>query len=164
MRTVRYPLSDGNVGEPAAEAVINAITKEIEKRRDGVSPVHGSIKGYPYEVDEAAPSTMKDVMAATAAFQGETRAARVLPRPARMARAKELIAEYWKPPFTPPIACAPASYERQRGERVRLELDHRFHRQAADGRRRAGRGSRTERVRDRERPASRLTRSPSSKR
>jgi hypothetical protein len=106
MRTVRYPLSDGNVGKPAAEAVINAITKEIEKRRDGVSPVHSSIKGYPYEVDEAAASTMKDVMAATAAFQGETRAARVLPGPARMARAKELVAQYWKPPFTPPIALA----------------------------------------------------------
>jgi hypothetical protein len=106
MRTVRYPLSDGNVGEPAAEAVINAITKEIEKRRDGVSPVHGSIKGYPYEVDEAAASTMKDVMAATAAFQGEIRAVRVLSRVARMARAKELVAQYWKPPFTPPIALA----------------------------------------------------------
>ena len=106
MRTVRYPLSDGNVGEPAAKAVIKAITKEIEKRRDGVSPVHGSIKGYPYEVDEAAASTMKDVMAATAAFQGEIRAVRVLPRAARMARAKELVAQYWKPPFTPPIALA----------------------------------------------------------
>jgi hypothetical protein len=29
-----------------------------------------------------------------------------LPRPARMARAKELVAQYWKPPFTPPIALA----------------------------------------------------------
>ena len=106
MRTVRYPLSDGDVGKPAAKAVIKAITKEIEKRRDGLSPVHGAIKGYPDDVDEAAASTMKDVMTATATFQGETRAARVLPRPARMARAKELVAQYWKPPFTPPIALA----------------------------------------------------------
>ncbi len=106
IRTVRYPLSDGDVGKPAAKTVIKAITKEIEKRRDGLSPVHGSIKGYPDNVDEAAASTMKDVMTATAAFQGETRAARVLPRPARMARAKELVAQYWKPPFTPPIALA----------------------------------------------------------
>jgi Tetratricopeptide Repeats-Sensor len=106
LRTVRYPLSDGDVGEPAAKGVIGAIAKEIEKRRDGVSPVHGSIKGYPDDVDEAAASTMKDVMTATAAFQGEIRAVRALPRESRMARAKELVAQYWKPPFTPPTALA----------------------------------------------------------
>ncbi len=106
MRTVRYPLSDGDVGEAAAKAVIKAITGEIEKRRDGVSPVHDSIKGYPDEVDEAAASSMKNVMTASAAFQGEIRAVRALPRAARMARAKELVAQYWKPPFTPPTALA----------------------------------------------------------
>jgi len=106
MRTVRYPLSDGEVGRPAAEAVIKAITGEIEKRREGVSPVYGSIKGYPDDVDEAAASTMKDVMAATAAFQGEIRAVRVLLYAARMARAKELVAQYWKPPFIPTTVLA----------------------------------------------------------
>jgi hypothetical protein len=106
LRTVRYPLSDGDVGEPAAKGVISAIAKEIETRRDGLSPVHGSIKGYPDDVDEAAASTMKDVMTATAAFQGEIRAVRTLPRESRMARAKELVAEYWEPPFTPPTALA----------------------------------------------------------
>jgi len=106
LRTVRYPLSDGDVGKPAADAVIKAITGEIEKRRDGISPVYDSIKGYPDEVDEAAASTMKDVMIATAEFQGEIRAVRVLPHAARMARAKELVARYWKAPFTPPIALA----------------------------------------------------------
>jgi hypothetical protein len=147
LRTVRYPLSDGDVGEPAAKAVISAITKEIEKRRDGVSPVHDSIKGYPDDVDEAAASTMKDVMAATAAFQGEIRAVRALPHTARMARAKELVAQYWRPPFPSDGARAPASHERQRGERGRLELDHRFHRQAPRRRRGAGGGSRAERFR-----------------
>jgi hypothetical protein len=106
LRTVRYPLSDGDVGEPAAKAIVSAIAKEIEKRRDGVSPVHGSIKGYPDDVDEAAASTMKDVMTATAAFQGEIRAVRALLRESRMARAKELVEQYWKPPFTPPTALA----------------------------------------------------------
>jgi hypothetical protein len=106
LRTVRYPLSDGDIGELAAKAVINAIAGEIEKRRDGVSPVHDSIKGYPDDVDETAASTMKDEMTATAAFQGEIRAVRVLPRAARMARAKELAAQYWKPPFIPTTALA----------------------------------------------------------
>src|SRR5271154_6232171 len=40
MRTVRYPLSDGEVGEPAANGVVKAISVEIEKRKDGCSPVH----------------------------------------------------------------------------------------------------------------------------
>jgi hypothetical protein len=106
LRTVRYPLSDGNVGEAAVQGVIRAITGGIEKRRDGVSPVHDAIKGYPNRVDEAAASTMKDMMTATAAFQGEIRAVRVLPRAARMARAKDLVAQYWKPPFTPSTALA----------------------------------------------------------
>ena len=105
-RTVRYPLSDGEVGEAAAKAVIRAITGEIEKRRAGVLPVYDSIKGYPDAVDETAASTMKDVMTTTAAFQGEIRAVRALPRTSRMARVKELVAEYWKPPFTSPIALA----------------------------------------------------------
>ena len=106
LRTVRYPLSDGDVGVPAAAAVIKAISGEIIKRRDGLSPVHGSIRGYPDDVDEAAASTMKDVMTATAAFQGEIRAVRVLPQASRMVRAKELVAQYWRLPFIPSTALA----------------------------------------------------------
>jgi hypothetical protein len=106
LRTVRYPLSDGEVGEPAAKAVISAIAKEIEKRRDGVSPVYDSIKGYPGNADEASASSMKDVMSAASAFQGEIRAVRALPRASRMARTKDLVAGYWKPPFTSPTALA----------------------------------------------------------
>jgi hypothetical protein len=106
LRTVRYPLKEGNIEDATAKAVISAISGEIEKRRDGVSPVHDSIKGYPDDVDEAAASTMKDVMAATAAFQGEIRAVRALPRAVRMARTKELVAQYWNPPFTPTTALA----------------------------------------------------------
>ena len=68
--------------------------------------MHEAIQGYPDNVDEAAASTMKDVMTAMAAFQGELRAVRTLPRAARMARAKELVAQYWKPPVTPPTALA----------------------------------------------------------
>jgi hypothetical protein len=106
LRTVRYPLSDGNVSEPAAKTVAAAITGGIEKRRDGVSPIHDAIKGYPNRVDETAASTMTDVMTAPAAFQGEARAVRALPHAVRMARAKQLVAQYWKPPFIPPTALA----------------------------------------------------------
>jgi hypothetical protein len=42
-------------------------------------------------VNPATVSSMKDVMAELAAFQGEIRAVRALPRPERMTKAKELV-------------------------------------------------------------------------
>jgi hypothetical protein len=68
--------------------------------------VHGSINGYPGNVDEAAASTIKDVMTAIAAFQDEILAVRAVSHESRMARAKELVAQYWEPPFAPPTALA----------------------------------------------------------
>jgi hypothetical protein len=106
LRTVRYPLKEGNIEDATAKAVSAAIKGPIDTLSQGDSPVFGSIKGYPANPDPTAASTMKGVMAATAAFQGEIRAVRVLSRVARMARAKELVTQYWKPPFTPPIALA----------------------------------------------------------
>ena len=106
LRTVRYPLKEGNVEDATAKAVSEAIKGSIDTLSQGDSPVFGSIKGYPASPDPRAASTMKGVMVATAAFQGEIRAVRVLSRAARMARAKELVTLYWKPPFTPPIALA----------------------------------------------------------
>ncbi len=106
MRTVRYPMPEGGIAEATAEAISAAIRDPIVKLARGVSPVHSAIKGYPGEVDEEAASTMKDVMTAMAAFQGEIRAVRALPRASRMARAKELVAQYWQPPVTPPTALA----------------------------------------------------------
>ncbi len=101
MRTVRYPMREGNVTGPTAAAIKRVIRKEIPKRTNGVSPMHEAIKGYPDKVDKAAASTMKGVMSATSAFQGDIIAVRAVNRKARMARAKKLVAKYWKPPVTP---------------------------------------------------------------
>jgi MAP3K TRAFs-binding domain len=98
MRTVRYPLPEGQITDATAKTIVAAIEKEIPDKAIGVSPVHGSISGYPLNVDEAAASTTKGEMLDQSAFQGEIRAVRALPRPQRMARAKELVAKYWKPP------------------------------------------------------------------
>jgi len=62
--------------------------------------MHESIGGYPANVKPAAASVMKDAMAELAAFQGQIRAVRALPLDKRMARAKELVEAYWKPPAT----------------------------------------------------------------
>ena len=106
MRTLRYPMPEGTIAEATAQAIATAIKDPIAKLAMGASPMNEAIKGYPDKVDEAAASTMKDVMTAMAAFQGETRAVRVLPRASRMARAKELVAQYWRPPVTPSTALA----------------------------------------------------------
>ncbi|HME84854.1 MAG TPA: tetratricopeptide repeat-containing protein [Roseiarcus sp.] len=106
MRTVRYPMPEGSIVEATAEAISAAIKGPIRNLARGVSPMHAAINGYPDKVDEEAASTMKEVMTAMAAFQGETRAVRALPRASRMAQAKELVAKYWKPPVTSPTARA----------------------------------------------------------
>ena len=106
MRTIRYPLADGDVGEAAAQAIRAAIKPKIEALAKGGSPVFESIKGYPSDVDEANASTMKEVMADMAAFQGRIRAVRALPLSQRMPAAKALADEACQPPTTASTALA----------------------------------------------------------
>jgi hypothetical protein len=100
MRTVRYPMPEGDITEATAQAIAAAIKDPIRKLARGMSPMHESIKGYPDNVDEAAASSMKDTMLELAAFQGEVRAVRAVPRAGRMERAKQLLGKYWMPPVT----------------------------------------------------------------
>ena len=90
MRTVRYPLREGNVEAETARLVSEAIRGPIEALSRGNSPVFASIKGYPTNPDPAAASTMKDVMAETAVLQGKIRAVRATPKSGRMAEAQAL--------------------------------------------------------------------------
>jgi hypothetical protein len=106
MRTIRYPLSDGDVGEAAARTIRAEIEPKIEALAKGGSPVFQSIKGYPSDVDEAAASTMKEAMADMAAFQGRIRAVRAQPLSQRMPAAKALAGEASRPSTMPQIAIA----------------------------------------------------------
>jgi hypothetical protein len=106
MRTVRYPMPEGDITEATGRAISAAIKDPIQKLANGLSPMHMSIKGYPGNVDEAAASSMKDTMLELAAFQGEIRAVRAVPRTDRMERAKQLLTKYWTPPVTAPTAIA----------------------------------------------------------
>src|SRR5271157_4857336 len=65
MRTIRYPLKEGNIVDATAKAVSEAIKAPIDALSRGDSPVFASIKGYPTNPDPTAASTMKDVMAQT---------------------------------------------------------------------------------------------------
>jgi hypothetical protein len=100
MRTLRYPLSEGSIAETTAAQIRAAIRDPIDNLRRGVSPIFELIPGYPTAVNPAAASTMKQVMADVAAFQGEIRAVRARPPGDRMTKAKELIGKYWKPRVT----------------------------------------------------------------
>jgi len=100
VRTIKYPLADGGVGDAAAQAVAVAIRSPIEALARGGSPVFESIKGYPTNPDPAAASTMKGAMAEAAAFQGDIRAIRALPYADRMGPARALAEQSCNPPAT----------------------------------------------------------------
>lgn len=106
MRTIRYPLTDGDIGEASARDIRTTIKPQIESLAKGGSPVFDSIKGYPSDVEEACASTMKDVLAAMATLQGRIRAVRALPTAQWMQAAKILADEVGQPPMTATTALA----------------------------------------------------------
>ena len=92
------------LAQQAGEKATAAIKDAIQKLASGVSPMHASIPGFPFQIDERTASSMKDQMTAIAAFQASMRAARALPRSQRMKRAQELVAVHGIPPMTPLVA------------------------------------------------------------
>ncbi len=106
MRTVRYPLPEGDITEATAQGIREAIAKGIPALAAGRSPMHLSIAGYPDDVRPEAASTMKDQMASLAAFQGEVRAVRAAPRAERMARAQALVQQCRQAPMKSNVALA----------------------------------------------------------
>lgn len=106
MRTVRYPLPEGDVTDETAAALRPKIQAGILALRDGLSPMHQSIPGYPDDVDPAKATTTKDQLAELAAFQTKVRAVRLAPRERRMQLAQALVASEGTPPATYPIALA----------------------------------------------------------
>ena len=106
MRTIRYPLAEGNITEATAAAFQTAIEGHIKSLCVGISPMHQSIPGYPSNVDPRKATTTRDQMAELAAFQTEVRAVRAAPHKERMQRAQDLIARKGNPPATYPMALA----------------------------------------------------------
>jgi hypothetical protein len=106
MRTVRYPLLEGDITDATAAAFQTAIRDEIGSRGNGISPMHQSIPGYPTSVDPRKATTMRNQLAELAAFQTKVRAVRAAPAAQRMRLAQELIAGEGSPPATFPKALA----------------------------------------------------------
>jgi tetratricopeptide (TPR) repeat protein len=91
IRTVRYPLPEGNITAATAAAFQVANKGEIKARRDGISPMHMAIKGHPDRVDMTKTTTMRKQLADLAAFQTKVRAVRLAGRADRMRKAQELV-------------------------------------------------------------------------
>lgn len=106
MRTIRYPLSDGEMMPATAEAFKNAIKDSIALLSDGISPMHQVLPGYPNNVDARKATSMQDQLREQAAFQTKVRAVRAAPKAARLQLARQLIADEVKPPVTYPIVLA----------------------------------------------------------
>ena len=106
MRTVRYPLPEGDISEATALGIRNAIRTAIPALARGLSPMHQSIAGYPAHVDAAAASSMQGQMAQLAVFQSAVRSVRAAPRAERMARARALVASHGQPPLTALVCIA----------------------------------------------------------
>lgn len=94
MRTVRYPLPEGEITPATAEAIQAAIRSAIPALAVGASPMHAAIPGYPSQVNEADALTMKSRMAGLAALQGEIRAVRSASSSGQMAAALSLAGRY----------------------------------------------------------------------
>jgi hypothetical protein len=106
MRTITYPLPEGEITEQTAKAFREMISPKIIAMANGVSPMHLSLPGYPGPVDPAKALTMRKQMTDLAAFQTKVRAVRVAPRKDRMPLALKLIASDGTPPLTYAVALA----------------------------------------------------------
>ena len=106
MRTIKYPLPEGDFNEATAKAFKDFIKGPIANLANGTSPMHGSIRGYPNNVRAEDASSMQDQLTDLAAFQAKVRAVRAAPRLDRMKLAKALVASDGKPPMALPVATA----------------------------------------------------------
>jgi hypothetical protein len=106
MRTVRYPLAEGDITKATAAGFQAAIKDGIAALRDGISPMHQSLPGYPANVDIGKATTTRDQLTELAAFQTKVRAVRVAPLAKRMQLAQQLVASEGNPPATYPIVLA----------------------------------------------------------
>jgi tetratricopeptide (TPR) repeat protein len=106
MRTVRYPLAEGDITGATVDAFQAAIGNKIISLRDGLSPMHQSIPGYPANVDPGKATTTRNQLAELAAFQTKVRGVRAAPVASRMQLAQQLVASDGNPPTTYPKALA----------------------------------------------------------
>jgi hypothetical protein len=88
MRQVRYPLTDGGIGDAAVAAATAKLRVELDKPTTGTSPVFAAVPGYPADIKMDRVSAFEDVVAELSEFDAEVRAVRFLPPDERPAAAR----------------------------------------------------------------------------
>ena len=76
MRTLRYPLPEGDISDDNAKAIRDMLRPGIVAMRSGQSPVYEVLPGYPADVDEAKATGVRDQVDSLAAFQARMRTLR----------------------------------------------------------------------------------------
>lgn len=99
MRTVRYPLSNGDIDKVTAQRIQECIMPGISALTDGESPMFKAVSGFPDNPDPALASTMKQHLMDLAVFQSAVRNVRLLPREERMEAAQKLVEKHGVPPL-----------------------------------------------------------------
>jgi hypothetical protein len=94
MRSIRYPLSEGEITEQTAEKAQEAIRGAIAELSEGPSPVYTALNGYPDNVDQSRASAIQDQLRELAEFQGKAQALRELPGDDNTTQLNALVAEY----------------------------------------------------------------------
>jgi MAP3K TRAFs-binding domain len=90
MRQLRFPLSDGAIGDETAKAAVDVLTTKLGDLIDGTSPVFDAVDGFP-EVDLTRASAFREVVAQLSDFDADVRATRLAPADERKARALEVF-------------------------------------------------------------------------
>ena len=76
MPQLRVPLPEGTISDATADAIRHRLLQSVVVLRDGSSPVHDSVPGYPEEREPAADSSFADFVDQMAKFDGRVRAIR----------------------------------------------------------------------------------------
>src|SRR5215213_7319796 len=93
MRQLRFPLSDGDVGDEAATAASARLRDGLDALAAGISPVFGAVNGYPtpkLEEQTAFAAAVREL----SRFQADVRAIRAAPASQREPRVRALLNEY----------------------------------------------------------------------
>lgn len=104
MRTVRYPMPEGDVSDEQAKAIRDTLRDGIVKMRSGQSPVYEVLPGYPADVDEAKATGVRDQVDSMAAFQARMRTLRTMPPEMRKEKVKEACIEFGAGPGVHSVA------------------------------------------------------------
>jgi hypothetical protein len=94
IRQFRFPLSDGRVGEAAAEAAMEHLRAQTADLVGGTSPVFDAVPGFPDRMDPTRLSAFRDFVAELSAFDADVRAARLAPAAKQREMALDLLERY----------------------------------------------------------------------